>query len=119
MTVTAHYLNQQVIKAMRKDEADHQRIVQRASALGVAFDEGEVEELTTNDLAEKVLKKLGLEPGVDGRHLEALDRWLQGHEKGREAAADRRIGRSVTGGMGGSMDAADMPEWFTNITKSA
>ena len=101
-------LNQQIMQQIRKDEAEHRRLVQRVAALGFAFDEGEVEELTTNDLAAKVLKKLGLETPRNGNHLEALNAWLAGHEH----ASDRI--RAVRSGM----DRADEPQWFTDITKA-
>lgn len=107
MTVTAYQLNQRIVAAIRKDEADYRRILSRASRLGVAFDEGEAEELTTEELARRVLKKLGIEVPTSGSSVEKLDAWLAGHEH----ASDRV--RAVRSGM----DSADEPEWFKNITK--
>lgn len=107
MTVTAYHLNQRIVQAIRKDEADYRRLVGRVARLGVAFDEGEAEELTTDELARRVLKKLGIEIPTNGNSVEKLSAWLDGHER----ASDRGKGvRSAT-------DAADEPQWFTEITK--
>jgi len=102
-------VSQQVLQQFHKDDAAFRRLVQRASALGVAFDEGEVEELTTEQLAAKVLRKLGLDTPHDGTAVAALEHWLAGNEH----ANDRLKGR-----VRGALDRADEPQWFTDITKA-
>lgn len=88
---------QQVIQAVRRDEAERQRLLRRvAPLLPHAFDEADME-LTTAQLAEKVLKKLGLEVPKNGETVAALNAWLTGREHG--AARDR------INGVRSSMDA--------------
>lgn len=98
---------QQIMRSMRKEDNDYRRLVARVGRLGIALDEHETEELTTEDLARKVLKKLGLEVPTNGNSLEKLNAWLDGHEH-----ADDRLR-----GVRSSMDSTEMPKWFTDITK--
>lgn len=93
-----------VARFLRRDEVKRQRILARASRLGVnlyAIDA--IEEMSAKDLAKHVLEKLGIKNDTDDP-VAALESYLEGHDAGNRTRAGVRESGGMDSASGSFMD---------------
>jgi hypothetical protein len=85
---------QELSRKLHRDEARKHRLYTRSARLVNVFALDAVEEMTAEDLARRVLEKLGIKHDTDDP-VSALESYLEGHDAGDRA----RRGVREHGGM--------------------
>ena len=84
--------DKQIARYLARDERDKQRVRAHSAALGFALDSAGIAEMSSQELACDVLKRLGLNIGGDSDAVEALDFYLIG----RRHALQMRAGTKAS-----------------------